>query len=350
MLFKGKKRISVGIIGGAGYGGTELIKLLLFHPRASLIFVTSRKYSGLKIGEVHRFLRGHTQLTFVEPEIDSLPRDTDCIFLATPHGTSMKIVPELMKNFPKASIIDLSGDFRLNNPLVYKQYYGKEHTSATLMKKFVYGLTELNRDKIRKARYIANPGCFATGIIFALYPLVKHNLVKRDVTVISVTGSSGSGEIPKDVTHHPMRAKNFRSYKILEHQHLPEIEQFLKESFTEWEGEIGFIPQSGPFVRGIYTTVSAYNDQISESEVKDAFVSDYGDEKFIRIVGGSPEITMVYASNYVEVSSVYKRNFVVAMSAVDNLVRGASGQAVQNMNVIFGFEEDEGIRFPGMRP
>jgi N-acetyl-gamma-glutamyl-phosphate reductase len=243
MLFKGKKSISVGIIGGAGYGGTELIKLLLFHPRTSLIFVTSRKYSGLKIGEVHRFLRGHTQLAFVEPEIDRLPQDTDCIFLATPHGISMKIVPELMKTFPKASIIDLSGDFRLNNPLVYRQYYGKEHTSAALMRQFVYGLTELNREKVRKARYIANPGCFATGIIFALYPLVKHNLIKKDVTVISVTGSSGSGEIPKDVTHHPMRAKNFRSYKILEHQHLPEIEQFLKESFTDWEGDIGFIPQ-----------------------------------------------------------------------------------------------------------
>jgi N-acetyl-gamma-glutamyl-phosphate/LysW-gamma-L-alpha-aminoadipyl-6-phosphate reductase len=350
MLFKGKKRISVGIIGGAGYGGTELIKLLLFHPRTSLTFVTSRKYSGLKIGEVHRFLRGLTVLAFVEPEIERLPLDTDCIFLATPHGTSMNLVPEIMKTFPKSSIIDLSGDFRLHNPLVYKQYYGKEHTSAALMKNFVYGLTELNREKIRQARYIANPGCFATGIIFALYPLVKHNLIKKDVTVVSVTGSSGSGEVPKDVTHHPMRAKNFRSYKILEHQHLPEIEQFLKDCFSEWEGEIGFIPQSGPFVRGIYTTVSTYNDQISEKDVKDAFFSEYGDEKFIRIVGSSPEITMVYASNYVEVSSMYKRNFVVAMSAVDNLVRGASGQAVQNMNVMYGFDEDEGIQFPGMRP
>jgi N-acetyl-gamma-glutamyl-phosphate/LysW-gamma-L-alpha-aminoadipyl-6-phosphate reductase len=350
MLFKGKKRISVGIIGGAGYGGTELIKLLLFHPHARLTFVTSRKYSGLKIGEVHRFLQEITHLAFIEPEIEKLPPDTDCIFLATPHGISMNIVPTLMKAFPKASIIDLSGDFRLDNPLVYKQYYGKEHKSPALMKNFVYGLTEFNREKIREAKYIANPGCFATGIIFALYPLVKHDFIKKDVTVVSVTGSSGSGEAPKDVTHHPMRAKNFRSYKILEHQHLPEIEKFLRDSFSEWDGEIGFIPQSGPFVRGIYTTVSTYNDGISEKDVKDAFFTEYGHEKFIRIVGDSPEITMVYASNYVEVASAYKHNFVVAMSAVDNLVRGASGQAVQNMNVMFGFDEDEGIQFPGMRP
>ena len=179
MLFKGKKRISVGIIGGAGYGGTELIKLLLFHPHARLTFVTSRKYAGLKIGEVHRFLQEITHLVFIEPEIEKLPPDTDCIFLATPHGISMNIVPTLMKAFPKACIIDLSGDFRLDNPLVYKQYYGKEHKSPALMKNFVYGLTEFNREKIRQAKYIANPGCFATGIIFALYPLVKHDFIKR---------------------------------------------------------------------------------------------------------------------------------------------------------------------------
>ncbi len=349
-IFKNKKKINVGIIGGAGYGGTELIKLLLFHPKVNLHFVTSRKYAGLKISSVNRFLSGVTELKFIEPEVSRFSSDIDLFFLATPHGTSMNLVPEIIKVMPKSKIIDLSGDFRLDNPVIYQQFYGKEHKSKELMGKFVYGLTELNRSVIAKAKYVANPGCFATGAIFALYPLYKSNIVNREISVVSVTGSSGSGELPKDITHHPVRAKNFKSYKILEHQHLPEIEQFFRDKLTNWDSEIGFVPQSGPFVRGIYTTAISYNDSTSEQELKEAFTSLYGRERFLRIVNTSPEITMVYGSNYVEISWVYKKNFVVSMSAIDNLVRGASGQAVQNMNVMFGFNESDGIQFPGMRP
>lgn len=350
MLFGSKKKIKVGIIGGAGYTGTELIKLLLFHPRANLYFVTSRKYAGMKISDVNRFLSGVTDLTFIEPDIAKLPFDTDLVFFATPHGTSMNIVPEIIKVMPGWKIIDLSGDFRLHNPVIYKQYYGKEHKSTGLLKSFVYGLTELNRKAVAKAQWVANPGCFATGIIFTLYPLFKAQLIKGEVSVVSVTGSSGYGELPGDITHHPIRAKNFKSYKILEHQHLPEIEQFFREKFSNWDAEIGFVPQSGPFVRGIFTTAITYNKGITEKALKDAFSAMYEREKFVRMVNSSPEITMVYGSNYIEISYVYKRNFVVSMSAIDNLVRGASGQAVQNMNVMFGFEEDEGLQFPGMRP
>lgn len=350
MLSESKKKINVGIIGGAGYGGTELIKLLLFHPKVNLCFVTSRKYAGMKISSINRFLSGITELIFTEPDIDRLPSDPDLIFLATPHGTSMSIVPEIVKAIPRVNIIDLSGDFRLNDPCIYSQYYGKEHSSPDLMGSFVYGLTELNRGAISKARYVANPGCFATGIIFALYPLFSVNAVKREVSVVSVTGSSGSGELPKEVTHHPVRAKNFKSYKILDHQHLPEVEKFFKERFSGRDTKIGFVPQSGPFVRGIFTTATVYNEDIDDKVLQDAFLDVYQKEKFVRIVGSSPEITMVYGSNYVEVSVVYKKNFIVSMSAIDNLVRGASGQAVQNMNIMFGFEEDEGIQFPGMRP
>jgi len=350
MLFKNRKMINAGIIGGAGYGGTELIKLLLFHPRADLCFVTSRKHAGTKISSVHRFLTGATELKFIEPEVEKLPSGIDVVFLATPHGTSMRIVSGLIKAMPGTRIIDLSGDFRLNNPHVYREYYGEEHAAPTLLNNFVYGLPELNRDRIKNARYIANPGCFATGIIFALYPLFKDKLVRGGVCVTAVTGSSGSGEVPREVTHHPIRAKNFKAYKILNHQHIPEIKQFLEEKSGEEDIEIGFVPQSGPFVRGIFTTASFYNDSITEAVVKEAFFSHYGNEKFIRLVKDSPEITMVNGTNFIEVSYACKKRFVVSMSAIDNLVRGAAGQAVQNMNIMFGFDEHEGLLYPGMKP
>ncbi len=351
MIFKTKKKkINVGIIGGAGYGGSELLRFLLFHPKVNVCFVTSRRNVGKKVSSVHRFLMGVTDLDFSQPDVDEMPSDTDCLFLAIPHGTSMQIVPDIVKVLPRTKVVDLSGDFRLKNPHIYKQYYEKEHTAAHLLASFVYGLTEANRDAISGARYVANPGCFATGIIFALWPLFHTHAVKREVSVVSVTGSSGSGELPKDVTHHPVRAKNFKSYKELEHQHLPEIEQFFREKFPGWDYEIGLIPQSGPFVRGIFTTAMLYNEKMSLEGLREAFKDLYGKEKFVRIVNGSPEITTVYSSNYVEVSCLYKRNFVVSMSAIDNLVRGAAGQAVQNMNIMFGFDEWEGLCFPGMKP
>jgi N-acetyl-gamma-glutamyl-phosphate reductase len=350
MLFKARKKIAVGIIGGAGYGGSELLKLLLFHPRVNLLFVTSRRHVGKKASSVNRFLEGVTDLVFTEPDVESMPTETELIFIATPHGASMHIVPDIADKLPRAKLIDLSGDFRLKNPNLYRQYYKSEHASAEFLGKFIYGLTELNRDAIRDARYVANPGCFATGIILALMPLFSCNAVKREVSVVSVTGSSGSGELPKEITHHPVRASNFKSYKILEHQHTPEIEQFFRDKIPEWDFEIGFIPQSGPFVRGIFTTASVYNEDLRAETLRAAYENLYGQERFIRIVDGSPELSAIQASNFVEVSGMVRRNFIVSMSAIDNLVRGASGQAVQNMNLMSGFDEHEGLEFPGMRP
>ncbi|MFW6138739.1 MAG: N-acetyl-gamma-glutamyl-phosphate reductase, partial [Spirochaetota bacterium] len=271
-------------------------------------------------------------------------------FMAAPHGVSMGLVPRIMDCMPGSGIIDLSGDFRLKDTGVYRQYYKKEHQAPWLVEKFVYGLSEFNRNAVAQARYVANPGCFATGIIFALYPLYTAEAVRRDVTVTAVTGSSGSGELPKEVTHHPVRAKNFKSYKILQHQHTPEIEQFFRNRSTDQKVEIGFIPQSGPFVRGIYTTAVVYNGELDLDKVKEAYLSAYENERFVRIVDGSPEVAAVYGTNYVELSWSGRHGFVVSMSAIDNLVRGASGQAVQNMNIMFGFEETLGLEFPGMRP
>ncbi len=350
MLFKTKRKINVGIIGATGYTGSELLRFLLFHPKVNITFITSRRYAGANVSDIHRFLKGITNKKFIEPEIENLPQDTDCIFLATPHGTSMTLVPSIIKNIPNTKIIDLSGDFRLLNPNIYKQYYGKEHKAPDLMGNFTYGLTEFNSDKIKKSKYVANPGCFATGILLAIYPLFKAKVVQREINIVSVTGSSGSGESPKEVTHHPVRAKNFKAYKILNHQHLPEIERFLKDEFLQWDYELGFIPQSGPFVRGIFTTASLYNENVSIDMLKKTFEEIYSDKPFIKIVDSSPEIVSVYGSNYAEISYVYKNNFIVVMSAIDNLVKGAAGQAIQNMNLMFGFEETEGLEFPGMKP
>ncbi|MBN2322518.1 MAG: N-acetyl-gamma-glutamyl-phosphate reductase [Spirochaetes bacterium] len=350
MIFKSKKRISVGIIGGAGYGGSELLRILLFHPKVQLLFVTSRQHAGKKVASVNRFLTGVTDLVFTEPDIDGIPQDTDLVFFATPHGVSMTMMKALVNRVPKARVVDLSGDFRLKNANVYRQYYGKEHGAAELLERFFYGLPEFCRDSVKNAQYVANPGCFATGIIFALYPLFLADAVGRAVHVVSVTGSSGSGESPKAVTHHPYRAKNFKSYKILEHQHLPEIQQFFRSQFPGRDTEIGIVPQSGPFVRGIYTTSSVYGVSASSDDVRAAFESSYENERFVRIVDESPEVTTVCGTNHVEVAFVCKNDWIVSMSAIDNLVRGASGQAVQNMNLMFGFDEDEGLLFPGMRP
>jgi len=344
------RKINVGIIGGAGYGGSELIKLLLFHPKVNLVFVTSRRHGGRRVSEVNRFLTESTDLRFVEPDISAFPGDTDLVFFATPHGVSMTMVPALLKALPDVRIIDLSGDFRLRDPHMWSRFYKKEHAAPDLLGTFAYGLSELNREAVGGARYIANPGCFATSVLFAIYPLFSMHAVIRDVSIISVTGSSGSGELPKDVTHHPVRAVNFKSYKILEHQHLPEIKQFLNDSFASGDYELGMVPQSGPFVRGIYTTAVLYNDALSGDGLERGLHELYARERFIRIVEGSPEIAHVRGTNYVEVSCCCRGGFAVSMSAIDNLVRGASGQAVQNMNIMYGFDEAEGLGFPGMRP
>jgi N-acetyl-gamma-glutamyl-phosphate reductase len=353
MIFKGRKKLDVGIIGGAGYGGSELMKLLLFHPRVNLTFVTSRRFAGRPVSSVNRFLTESTDLHFVEPDIESLPQETDLVFFATPHGTSMSLVPDVRRHMPRARIIDLSGDFRLKNRTLYTQFYKKEHTSPGLLEDFVYGLAEFNREQIKNARYIANPGCFATGIIFALYPLFRAGTAggaPRKIFVTAVTGSSGSGESPKEVTHHPVRAVNFKAYKVLDHQHLPEIGQFFREHIDGWNHEIAMVPQSGPFVRGIFTTAQVYGEDLDGETVLRSYHHAYDDKRFVRMVEGTPEIVSVYTTNYVEVSVVCRDGFVVAMSAIDNLVRGASGQAVQNMNLMCGFPEEEGLLNPGMKP
>ncbi|HEV2833708.1 MAG TPA: N-acetyl-gamma-glutamyl-phosphate reductase, partial [Pyrinomonadaceae bacterium] len=231
-------RIRVAIFGGSGYGGSELLRLLLFHPNVDLAFVTANEHAGKPVAEVHRNLLGLTNLSFIKaPEDVSTLNDLDCVFLALPHGQAISIVPDLRSSI---KVIDLSGDFRLRDESLFQQHYKQQHTAMNVQRDFVYGLTETNRKAIRSARLIANPGCFATATLLGLAPLIANALLTGRVVVDAKTGSSGSGAKPASNTHHPQRMNSFYAYKPFTHQHVPEIEQELSH-VGDWTNELIFM-------------------------------------------------------------------------------------------------------------
>jgi N-acetyl-gamma-glutamyl-phosphate/LysW-gamma-L-alpha-aminoadipyl-6-phosphate reductase len=241
-------RIRIGIYGGSGYGGSELLRILLVHPNAEIVFVTANEHAGKTVGEVHRNLFGLTDLSFrFAPEHTAELADLDCVFLALPHGQAMEVVPRLPRN---VKAIDLSGDFRLGDKESFEQHYGRTHTAMELQSQFVYGLTETNRDAIRGARLVANPGCFATATLLGLAPLVANAHINGRVIVDAKTGSSGSGAKAAANTHHPQRMNSFYAYKPFTHQHVPEIEQELTR-VGDWNSELVFMTHSLPVSRAI---------------------------------------------------------------------------------------------------
>ncbi|MGB8510604.1 MAG: N-acetyl-gamma-glutamyl-phosphate reductase [Pyrinomonadaceae bacterium] len=341
-------KIRVGIFGGSGYGGAELLRILLFHPRAEVVLVTAHEHAGKAVGEVHRNLYGLTDLSFTlaPEEVESLG-DLDCVFLALPHGQAMEIAPRLPSN---VKAIDLSGDFRLSDASIFAEAYGREHTAFDFQKEFVYGLTETNRDSIRSARLISNPGCFATATLLALAPLVAHNLLSGRVIVDAKTGSSGSGAKPAANTHHPQRMNSFYAYKPFTHQHVPEIEQELR-SVGDWTGELVFMTHSLPVSRGIFA--SAYvetKDELTTDDAYKLFSDFYEAAFFVRLVKGSPDINWVKTTNFCDIGLAARGRQLVVFSALDNLVKGAAGQAVQNMNLMFGLDEKAGLMLVGGNP
>jgi N-acetyl-gamma-glutamyl-phosphate reductase len=247
------KRFKAAVIGGSGYGGAELIRRLLGHPDVELARVASVDFVGEPIGAVHPNLEGRTDLTFEGLAPAEAARGMDVVLLGLPHKVSAQKVPEIMQT--GARIVDLSGDFRLRDPAAYAKYYGGAHPfpSALTDGSFVYGLPELHRDAIRKARYVASPGCFATTIELALLPLARAKLLRGAVEIVGMTGSSGSGVAPSTGTHHPVRAGNLRTYKPLDHQHVPEIAQTLADAGAPGV-TLRFVPVSAPLVRGIFAT------------------------------------------------------------------------------------------------
>ncbi|MEK6281138.1 MAG: N-acetyl-gamma-glutamyl-phosphate reductase [Acidobacteriota bacterium] len=342
------KKIRIGIFGGSGYGGSELLRILLFHPNAEIVFVTANEQAGKPVSEVHRNLYGLTDLTFLPaPDDLSALAELDCVFLALPHGQAMDIVPQLPTHI---KAIDLSGDFRLRDGHIFQEHYGRPHTAMESQGNFIYGLTETNREAVRDARLIANPGCFATGTLLGLAPLVANDLIKGRVIVDAKTGSSGSGAKAAANTHHPQRMNSFYAYKPFTHQHVPEIEQELT-SVGSWTSELVFMTHSLPVSRGIFASIYAeMKEEVTEKQLRGIYEDFYRDSFFIRLVKGSPDINSVKTTNFCDLGFAVRGRQAVIFSAIDNLVKGASGQAVQNMNLMFGLEEKTGLMLVGTNP
>jgi N-acetyl-gamma-glutamyl-phosphate reductase len=346
----------VAVLGASGYIGGEALRLLLSHPFVEVGAVTSASNDGLPVTSVHPHLAKLTDLTFTADLSAEEAAEYDAIFMALPHGQAMARVPAVLEAGVSKKgplILDMSGDFRINDPLMYRQYYGLEHKSPEWARRAAYGLTEWNREAIREARLVACPGCFPTGALLALTPLAKSGMLKGRVIIDSKTGSSGSGKEPGEGTHHPTRAQDFRAYGLFEHRHTPEIAQEL-DKWLPGDADrvkVTFTPHSAPMVRGIFTTAYALLDEpVTESELRAIYDEAYGHERFIRLVD-NPRVGVVAHSNFCDLSvATDGEGTVIVTSAIDNLVKGGAGQAVQNLNVAFGWPEDLGLSFPGTLP
>ncbi len=317
------KKINVGIIGGAGYTGGETIRLLLNHPYATLTFVHSRSNAGNPLHSAHPDLLGDTSLHFT----DTIHQDVDVIFLCLGHGESKKFLQDNSIS-TSIKIIDLSQDFRLGENLPGRT--------------FVYGLPEINKEQIKQANNIANPGCFATAIELGLLPLAKAGILKEAYTT-GITGSTGAGQKLQETTHFTWRANNISAYKTLTHQHIKEINQTLRQLQPSFSGDVNFIPWRGDFARGIYVS-SCVTVDLSFEEIKKLYQDFYKDQFFTFVADDVIDLKQVINTNKCLIGLEKEKNKLVVHSAIDNLLKGASGQAVQNMNLMCGLEEDAGLK------
>lgn len=327
-------RCRVAVLHGAGYTGAELVRLLLAHPTCSLEAVTSRSFAGRPLWDAHPALRGSTELAFTAPE-DFAPASVDAVFLAAEHGHAADVVARLLDDGFGGFIIDLSADFRLRDPAVYADRYGRPHPTPELLAAFEYGLADVRAPYPGGTRFIANPGCFATGLSLALWPVSR---VPLRAAVTALTGASGSGARPSETTHFPTREGNVRSYRELRHQHLAEVLQFLGP-----EARVDFVPVSGPWTRGIWGTAHLVTE-IEPDGVARAFHDAYGDRPLVRLWPDRlPEMRWSVGTPYADIGWIARDSAVVVGFALDNLLKGASGQAVQNLNLLRGRPETEGL-------
>ncbi len=352
-------KVQVYILGGSGYGGGELLRLLSLHPQVESIRAVSRKYAGQPFWKVHPNLRSVVNGTFeAEPDWAAFAQaENPVVFSAMPHFE----LAQQLRTFEKVweqhgladrlTLIDLSGDFRLDNAAAFERAYGKPHPYPQALGSFVYGLPEWQKEKIKGAKRIASPGCFATAIQLALLPLAGlKNL--GFIAVSAATGSSGSGATPGETTHHPTRANDFRAYKVLSHQHEAEITRLLDAEKTSGYS-LAFVPHSAPLVRGIFATVQLHPPAalgLNAQTLKKRYEDFYRDAPFVRLVENTPRVAAVVGSNFCDIAVHEKNGNVVVMTALDNLVKGMAGQAIQNMNVTSSFDETSGLRFAGGYP
>jgi N-acetyl-gamma-glutamyl-phosphate reductase len=327
-------KIRVGIVGSAGYTGGELLRLLIFHPEVEIVFANSNSNAGNPVAQVHTDLLGVTDLQFS----DSVSSDIDVLFMCVGHGDAIKFIDSNADYFKNASfrIIDLSQDFRLTEK-------NKSYNTAIEAQSFVYGLAELQKEKIKAARYIANPGCFATCIQLGLYPLAANGLIKDEVHISGITGSTGAGQSLSGTSHFSWRNNNFSIYKAFTHQHLKEITQSLKQLQPSLDKALNFIPFRGDFTRGIYATLYTTFDGTLE-EAYNLYETYYAGHPFTHVSRKNPDLKQVVNTNNTIVYLEKHDNKLLIVSMNDNLLKGASGQAVQNMNLMFGLDETTGLR------
>lgn len=334
---------SIAIAGATGFAGVELYRILYNHPAVEVTALTSESRAGMKYNEVYPQLRNFTDLKLKSAE-DVDPSDIDLIFLALPHGTSMDYVKIWVGN--ETPIIDLSGDFRLLDTTTYEEWYEIEHTFSEGFEKSIYGLTEWHRDEIREADLIANPGCYPTSVLFSILPLLLEEVIKAETLIAdSKSGVTGAGAGLKETTKFATTHDNFNAYGFPRHRHAVEIEQSAKR-LNGIDFNIQFTPHLIPANRGILSTIYAEAQQpLSTENLRELYRHYYKDEFFIRLADTPVEINQVRATNFCDVYPVYdeRTNRIIVVSVIDNLVKGASGQAIQNMNVRMGWEENMGL-------
>jgi len=342
------------IIGATGYTGGELIRLLLNHDKIEIGTLTSESHVGKKVTDFHPNLNGLVDQNFVSLDVNKIIDESDVLFAALPHGASNEIISKIYSINPDVHLIDLSGDFRFDDLAVYEEWYKIKHTDPELNKKAVFGLPELYKEKIKKAKLIANPGCYPTSAILGSAPLLKNKLVKDDVIVDSKSGVSGAGKKLTDNTHFPEANDNFSAYGIATHRHSPEIQQEMEKLFGK-RVNLSFTPHLLPINRGILTTIyMTFNNFMETKDVLNLYHEFYKDCPFVRILpeGKFPQTKAVAGSNYCDIGikSDKRTGRVIVVSTIDNLVKGASGQAVQNMNLMMGFDEKAGLKVVPLYP
>jgi N-acetyl-gamma-glutamyl-phosphate reductase len=332
------------VVGGSGYTGSELARILCRHPQITLEAMTSRQNAGSRIDKVQPFLKGFTDLVFQ----DKLPESAefDIVFLATPSGVSMKTTPGLLERGIK--VVDLSGDYRLKAPGLYQKWYGGPHTDEPNLDRAAYGMTELFRGDVKGAALVANPGCYPTCSVLSLAPLLANDLVEGKIIVDGKSGTSGAGQELTRETHHPVCGASISPYKIGRHRHTPEIKMAV-ERMSKAPAYVVFTPHLLPLVRGMLTTsYVTLKKGVGPEEIAKAYERFYAHSPFVHLTT-IPSIPDVVGSNSCEIGYELAGNdTVVVMGALDNLVKGAAGQAVQNANVMLGFNETAGLDFPGL--
>lgn len=347
-----KNKISVSIIGGSGYAGGELLRLLLFHPNVMIKYVTSRKLAGLEVGEAHPNLRKISNLIFCTP---SDVKKCDLLFVCLPNGVSTGYMDRYINVAEK--IIDLGADFRIRNKNTFESWYKQPHQLPYLLSQFVYGIAELHRNELKKANYVSCGGCEATVSILSLYPLLKHHLIDGNIIIDAKMSSSQGGNTPSFSSHHPERHGVVRSYKPTDHRHTAEIEQELGIFYDNINVSVS--ATTIEMVRGLLVTIHTKPQEgVTDKDIWQAYREEYNQEPFIRMIKKAsgnyryPEPKILTGTNYCDIgfSLSTRENRLVVIGAIDNLGKGTAGQAVQAMNIMYGFPETTGLTFPGLHP